>query len=336
LRRIHARGPIRPLDTFVEANAAAPKTEWTERDVSTPAFLGRREIEVPLSELVPYIDWTFFFTAWQLKGVYPQIFEHPKYGAPARELYGEAQKLLSRIVEERSLSARGVYGFWPACSDGNDVVIFEDESRATEKLRLPMLRQQRHKGEGEAALSLSDFVAPRASGLRDYVGAFAVTAGIGASDLAATFEAEHDDYHAIMVKALADRLAEAFAERLHEEARHVWYAPSESLTNEELVAEKYRGIRPAFGYPACPDHTEKGPLFRLLGATEIGMGLTESFAMTPAASVSGIYLGHPSARYFSIGKIGKDQVVDYAKRKNMSVAEIERWLSPVLGYDPSV
>ncbi|MCC6877568.1 MAG: methionine synthase [Sandaracinaceae bacterium] len=334
LRRIHARGPIRPLDTFAEANAAAPKIEWSARDVAPPPFVGRREVEVSVKDLVPYIDWTFFFTAWQLKGVFPKIFEHPQYGAPARELFDEAQKLLSRIVDEGALRARGVYGFWPACSEGNDIVVFEDESRTKELLRIPMLRQQRHKDEGEAALCLADYVAPRGS-LGDHVGAFAVTAGIGASDLAATFEAEHDDYHAIMVKALADRLAEAFAEKLHEDVRRSWYAKDERLTNEERIDERYRGIRPALGYPACPDHTEKGPLFDLLGAREIGMGLTESFAMTPAASVSGLYLAHPSSRYFSIGKIGKDQVEDYAKRKKMSVKEVERWLAPVLGYDPA-
>ncbi|MBZ0120410.1 MAG: methionine synthase [Sandaracinaceae bacterium] len=334
LRRLHARGPIRPLDTFAEANAAAPKIEWSAQDVSPPPFVGRREIEVSVQDLVPYIDWTFFFTAWQLKGVFPKIFEHPQYGAPARELFDEAQRLLSRIVDEGALRARGVYGFWPACSDGNDIVVFEDESRTKERLRFPMLRQQRHKDEGEAALCLADYVAPRGGALGDHVGAFAVTAGIGASDIAATFEAEHDDYHAIMVKALADRLAEAFAEKLHEDVRRSWYAKDERLTNEERIDESYRGIRPALGYPACPDHTEKGPLFELLGAREIGMGLTESFAMTPAASVSGLYLAHPAARYFSIGKIGKDQVEDYAKRKKMSVKEMERWLAPVLGYDP--
>jgi 5-methyltetrahydrofolate--homocysteine methyltransferase len=240
--------------------------------------------------------------------------------------------MLERIVREKLLHARGVYGFWPANSSGDDLVLFADDARSRELARLPMLRQQRPRDD-EPLLSLADFVAPRESGLADWVGGFAVTAGIGADELARSFEAAHDDYSAILVKALADRLAEAAAEMLHERVRHEWYAPDERLSNEERIDERYRGIRPAYGYPACPDHTEKVTLFRLLDAPAHGIELTESMAMLPAASVSGLYLQHPAARYFSLGRIGRDQVEDYAARKGIAAAEAERWLRPVLGYD---
>jgi 5-methyltetrahydrofolate--homocysteine methyltransferase len=295
-------------------------------DVAAPSFTGTRVVEPSLAELRPYVDWTFFFHAWELRGRFPAILDHPQMGAAARELYANAQALLDEIEREGLLRARGVYGFWPAWAEGDDVVLGDGR-------RFHMLRQQVDHGDERPNLSLSDFVAPAGAG--DHVGAFAVTAGLGADELASRYEAEHDDYRAIMVKALADRLAEAFAERLHEVARREWYERGSRLSNEELVAEKYRGIRPAFGYPACPEHSEKRTLFDLLDAERLGIRLTESFAMTPAASVSGIYLGHPEARYFTVGKVGRDQVEDYARRKGMAVAEAERWLRPNLGYEPA-
>jgi 5-methyltetrahydrofolate--homocysteine methyltransferase len=299
---------------------------------------------------VPYIDWTFFFAAWELKGRYPGILQHPQYGAAARELFDHARTLLDRIVSERSIGIRGVYGFWPAHSDGDDIVLTlsgsgtrdpgsesssSPESRASnpESIRFPMLRQQEQQPDGTPNLSLSDFVAP-AAGPQDYVGAFAITGGIGADALVATFERDQDDYHAIMVKALADRLAEASAEWLHRQARVDWaYGAGEQLSTEDLIAERYRGIRPAFGYPACPDHSAKQTLFELLDAGRAGITLTESCAMMPAASVSGLYFANPHARYFTVGRIGRDQVEDYASRKEMDVDDVERWLRPNLAYE---
>ena len=229
-----------------------------------------------------------------------------------------------------------MYGFWPAASDGDDIVLYTDETRAKERLRFNMLRQQQVKTDDKPYLSLADFVATAGSGFADHVGAFAVTAGIGCAELAASYEKRNDDFSAIVVKALADRLAEAFAECLHARARRDWgYGASEDFTNDDLIDEKYRGIRPAFGYPACPEHTEKGKLFELLGARAAGLELTDHYAMTPAASVSGIYLAHPQARYFNLGRIGRDQVEDYARRKGMTVPEVEKWLGPSLAYDPS-
>jgi 5-methyltetrahydrofolate--homocysteine methyltransferase len=336
LREQHAQRGRKPLLPLERARANRLGIDWAAEDLPVPAFLGPRRVEVPVGELVPYIDWTFFFSSWDLKGRVPGIFEHPQYGHAARELYDAAQALLARIVSDRSLVASGVYGFWPAASDGDDLVLYADESRAGIAARFPMLRQQEIIADDKPNRSLADFVAPAGSGRRDYLGAFAVTAGLGADALVAAFEREHDDYHAIMVKALADRLAEAFAEYLHARARRDWgYGTDESLTNDDLVAEKYRGIRPAFGYPACPDHTQKATLFALLGAGEAGLGLTESFAMTPPASVSGLYFANPRARYFVVGRIGVDQVSDYARRAGMSVEDAERWLAPNLGYDVS-
>jgi len=335
MREIHANKNSRPLVPIGQARRGAMPITWRAEDLPTPDFVGRRTIEMPLGELVPYIDWTFFFTAWELRGRYPQILEHPKYGPAARELFEHGRALLDRIVADRSLTARGVYGFWPANAEGDDIVLFTDPSRSAELTRFSMLRQQQHRASDEAYLCLSDFVAPRRTGLADHVGAFAVTAGLGCDALVARYEGELDDYQAILVKALADRLAEAFAEKLHEHARRDWgYGREETLANDDLIDEKYRGIRPAFGYPACPDHTEKRKLFALLDAEEIGMSLTESFAMSPAASVSGMYFAHPQSRYFTVGRIGPDQIEDYAKRKGISVAEAERWLAPNLGYDP--
>ena len=311
----------RPLLTLDEARAKRLKVPFDQ--LARPPFIGRKVIEPSLTELRDYVDWTFFFHAWELKGKYPAILDSPAQGAAARELFGHAQELLDEIIAKDWLHARGVYGFWPARSDGDDVALDNG-------VRFPMLRQQVDHGDEKPYLSLADFVAP---GEGDHIGAFAVTAGLGVDELAARFVAEHDDYRAIMVKALADRLAEAFAEYLHEQVRRAWYEAGPKQPNDELIAEKYRGIRPAFGYPACPDHTEKETLFNLLDARSIGMELTESGAMTPTAAVSGLYFAHPQSRYFMVGKIGRDQVEDYARRKGMTAAEVERWLRPNLGYD---
>jgi len=339
LRELHSRKQQKPLLTFAQANAKRFVPDFRAEDLAAPAFLGTRQVDAPLAELVNYIDWTFFFTAWELRGRFPAILDHPQQGAAARELYANARKLLDDIVAGGKLRARGVYGFWPAAADGNDIVLYADAGHTREKLRFNMLRQQQAKDPASdkadgPCWSLADFVAPVDSPLRDHVGAFAVTAGLGAAELAGAYEKSLDDYSAIIVKALADRLAEAFAEYMHQRARRDWgYGTAEDLSNDDLIDEKYRGIRPAFGYPACPDHTEKGKLFDLLGARAVGIDLTESFAMTPAASVSGIYLAHPKARYFNIGRVGRDQVEDYARRKGIPVLEIERWLAPNLGYD---
>ena len=282
-----------------------------------------------------------FFAAWELKGRFPAILEHPQYGQAARELYEHAKALLDRIVREQRLTARGAYGIWPANSDGDDVIVYEgirnqESGIRGEKARFNMLRQQEEAGDGRPYWSLADFIAPRESGVLDYIGAFAVTAGLGTDDLVLAFERDHNDYDAIIVKALADRLAEAFAEYLHARARREWgYGADERLSADDLIAERYRGIRPAFGYPACPDHSEKRKLFDLLHAEQVGIELTESFAMAPAASVSGLYFAHPKAKYFTVGRLGRDQVEDYARRKGISVPEAERWLTPNLGYDPT-
>jgi 5-methyltetrahydrofolate--homocysteine methyltransferase len=335
LRVAHGRRAEKPILTWSDARRNRLRLDWKDYTPPVPAFVGRREIEVPLGDLIPFIDWTFFFTAWELKGRYPQIFEHPEYGQAARELYDQAQTLLRTIVAERTIAARGVYGFWPAAGDGEDLVLFEDESRARIAARFPMLRQQSPIADGRPNRSLVDFVAPRESGVADYVGAFAVTAGLGADELVRQFEAQHDDYQAILVKALADRLAEAFAEYLHARARRDWgYGADEALSNDQLIDEDYRGIRPAFGYPACPDHSEKRTLFELLEAPAIGMTLTESCAMMPPASVSGLYFSHPEARYFMVGRLGRDQLTDYAARKQMPIEAIERWLASDLAYAP--
>ena len=325
--------PMLPIETARENGVAI---SWNAADIATPSFIGRRVVtDVTVDDLIPYIDWTFFFTAWELKGKFPKILEHETYGPPARELYEAGQTLLRQIAKDRSLRVAGTYGIWPAHREGDDIVVFTDESRTQEQMRFPMLRQQQARAGDEPYLCLADFVAPKGAGLPDHVGAFAVTAGLGAEELSKAFEAKHDDYHAIMVKALADRLAEAFAEYLHERVRREWgHGEREALSNEDRIAERYRGIRPAFGYPACPDHTEKPKLFTLLEAEKQGMSLTEHGAMLPAASVSGLYFAHPAARYFMVGRIDRDQVADYAKRKGMTLAEAERWLAPNLGYEP--
>ena len=324
------------LLNYEQAIANRSQIVWRAEDIAKPAFTGRQLLEnVSLEELSKFIDWTFFFTAWELKGKFPKILDHPKYGEAARELYDNGRELLDRIIREKLLQANASYGFWPANSDGDDIIVYADEERSSELLRFPMLRQQAPAAEGRPNRSLADFVAPVESGLPDFIGAFAVTAGLGANDLAAEFEKDHDDYNSILTKALADRLAEAFAEMLHQRARRDWgFGDDEPLSNDELIAERYRGIRPAFGYPACPDHQPKRELFDLLGARDAGLDLTESLAMTPAASVSGLYFGHPDARYFTVGRIERDQVKSYAGRLGQEVDETERWLRPNLAYDP--
>jgi 5-methyltetrahydrofolate--homocysteine methyltransferase len=315
LRTQHAEKERRPLLTLDAARANRQQLEYD--DLRAPAFTGTRTVEPSLTELRTLVDWQFFFHAWELKGKFPAILEQPA----ARELYDDAVGLLDEIVRDGLLTARGSYAFWPAHSEGDDVVLESGE-------RFPMLRQQSDWGDSRPNRSLADFVAPAG----DHIGAFAL--GIhGADELAARYEAEYDDYRAIMVKALADRLAESFAEWLHLQARRDWYEPEAEPTSEELIEERYRGIRPAFGYPACPDHSEKRRLFALLGAESVGLALTESFAMTPAAAVSGLYFGHPDSKYFAVGRLARDQVADYAGRKGIEVAEAERWLRPNLAYD---
>jgi 5-methyltetrahydrofolate--homocysteine methyltransferase len=320
LREQHAGKAARhllPLDTV-----RGRRLRLDFDDLPVPEFLGTRILEPDLATIREYIDWTFFFHAWELRGRFPGILDHEEMGGAARELYANAQELLDEIVSGGLLKARGVYGFWPAHAEGDDLVVAGGP-------RLPMLRQQVDHGEEHPYFSLADFISPAG---HDHLGGFAVTAGIGAEELAGRFQAEGDDYRSIMVKALADRLAEAFAEYLHEVVRNEWYDDAK-LPQEELVAERYRGIRPAYGYPACPDHSEKGKLFRLLAADRVGMELTETFSMLPAASVSGLYFAHPGSKYFAVGKVARDQVEDYSHRKGMPVAETERWLSPNLGYE---
>jgi 5-methyltetrahydrofolate--homocysteine methyltransferase len=316
------------------ARANALRLDWKGYTPPRPSFLGTRVLsDYSIAELLGYIDWTPFFAAWELSGRFPAILDDAKVGASARALYDDARAMLDKIVGEGWFEANAVVGFWPANGDGDDILVFGEDDAPVATLHT--LRQQLPKREGRRNLALADFVAPRQAGVRDYVGAFAVTAGIGEDAVAERFKRANDDYSAILVKALADRLAEAFAERLHQRVRkEFWgYAPDESLSNEELIAEKYRGIRPAPGYPAQPDHTEKATLFRLLAAERIGVKLTESFAMWPGAAVCGLYFSHPDAEYFGVGKIERDQVEDYARRKGWSVSEAERWLAPILNYD---
>jgi 5-methyltetrahydrofolate--homocysteine methyltransferase len=319
----------RPLLTIEGARQRREKLDFSR--IERPSFLGVRTYDdVPLQRIEPFIDWTPFFHAWERRGKFPEIIEEPK----ARELYDDARELLRQIIEKRLLTARAAFGLWPANSVGDDIEVYEDESRRKVLGTFRTLRQQQEKSGDQTNLALADFIAPRDSNTIDYIGGFAVTAGIGVEELVARFEKDHDDYNSIMTKALADRLAEALAELIHREVRQSWYAADENLPNADLIAERYRGIRPAPGYPAAPDHTEKGLLFDLLGARRLGLDLTETYAMTPAAAVSGLYFAHPQARYFSVGKIGRDQVSDYRRRKGMPLAEMERWLAPNLGYEP--
>ena len=346
LREQYATRRERPLLAYDAALRNRATFDWKHETLPEPAFIGRQTlIDVPLADLVPFIDWTFFFAAWELKGRFPAILQHPQYGEAARDLYDNARALLDRIISERLIQANAVYGFWPAASEDDDIVVYRDRERSGELVRFNMLRQQEVIADGKPNLSLADFIAPLpATGLGanpdgglspcDYIGAFAVTAGLGADELARQFERAQDDYDAILVKALADRLAEAFAAYLHAKARAEW-GIAEPATSEDLIAEAHRGIRPGFGYPACPDHSEKFKLFELLRAEEAGIRLTESAAMTPPASVSGLYLAHPQARYFTVGRVGSDQVAVYAKRKGQSIEEVERWLGSILAYEPA-
>ncbi len=337
MRQSHQDRGSKLLLPIAKARANQLVSHWDQADLPTPAVLGIQTIEdQPLVELIPYIDWSPFFHTWELKGRYPTIFEDPIIGPRAQELFDDARRLLDEIIKKRQLTAKGVYGFFAAASVGDDIELYADASRRTVLTTIHHLRQQSEKPAGQPNLSLADYVAPKDSGRQDYVGAFAVTAGLGLEELCKQFDRDHDDYNSIMTKALADRLAEAFAEFLHKRVREEWgYGAKEQLTNEELIREKYRGIRPAPGYPACPDHTEKRLLFDLLQVEKnTGITLTESFAMWPAAAVSGFYFAHPNAKYFAVGKIGKDQVEDYARRKGMDLRTVERWLSPNLNYEP--
>ncbi len=324
--------------SYADALANKAKIEWDAEDIATPSFTGIRHFnDYPLEALVPYIDWTPFFLTWELRGKFPDIFDDEYVGIEAKKLYEDAQELLAYIVREKKLTAKGIYGIFPAHSDGDDIVIYGDDDYSVEDWRFHLLRQQSEKTSGEPNKSLADYVAPKQTKLPDTIGAFAVTTGIGLEALVAEFKAQNDDYNAIMASALADRLAEAFAEALHKEVRDEWgYGKSENLTPDDLIREKYRGIRPAWGYPACPDHTERLTLWSLLDVEEtIGITLTSSLAMYPGASVSGIYLAHPQAQYFAVGKIDRDQVIDYAARKKWPIEEVERWCAPVLNYDPT-
>ena len=337
LRAAHRAKRDQPLRSLEQARRRRPKLDWEGYAPPRPSFGGVRAFDPwPLADIVPYIDWTPFFATWEMTGTYPRIFDNPSRGAEARRLFDDAQRLLDRIVREERLTARAVFGFFPANAVGDDIELYTDDSRTGLLTTLHTLRQQSERPEDQPHQALADYVAPRESGVADYVGAFAVTAGIGIESLLDEFERDHDDYSAIMTKALADRLAEALAEALHKRAREEWgYGREESLSTDELIRERYRGIRPAPGYPACPDHTEKRLLFNLLDAERrAGIRLTETFAMMPAASVSGFYFSHPQARYFTVGRIGRDQVLDYARRKGMPLAEVERWLGPNLSYEP--
>ncbi|TNE51282.1 MAG: methionine synthase [Deltaproteobacteria bacterium] len=327
-----------PLIPFSATTEKAPAIDWDAFPGYQPEFVGKRVLEeFPIDQIVSFIDWSPFFHTWELNGRFPAILDDPKYGETARELYENAQSLLLKLTQDKSLTARAIYGFFPANSDGNDVIVYTDESRKEELTRFHFLRQQRQKARDLPLYSLSDFVAPVSSGQKDYIGAFAVCTGFGVAELVAELEKNHDDYQAIMVKAVADRLAEAFAELLHQRVRNEWgYGSSEDLSNEDLIRERYQGIRPAHGYPACPDHTEKPILWDLLKVNdEIGLKLTESNAMYPAAAVSGLYFSHPQSKYFAVGLIGRDQVEAYAERKGISIPDAERALAPSLNYDPA-
>jgi 5-methyltetrahydrofolate--homocysteine methyltransferase len=337
LRKAHS-SPRQSVVSLETARVRRTPIEWRAEDIPEPSFTGVRALhDFPLATLREFIDWTPIFHAWGLKGVYPRIFEHEAQGEQARQIFKDANALLDTIIEKNLITARGVYGFFPANAVGDDVELYTDDTRKTVLDRFHFLRQQANREGSEPCRSLVDFIAPRETGLPDYIGAFAVTSGIGAKELCDKFRAENDDYNAIMAEAIGDRLAEAFAECLHKQARDEWgYGRQEGLSNEDLIHEKDRGIRPAPGYPACPDHTEKGTIWRLLDVqANTGMKITESFAMWPGSSVSGLYFAHPQSRYFSLGKIDRDQVRDYHERKGMSVAEVERWLGQNLNYDPA-
>jgi 5-methyltetrahydrofolate--homocysteine methyltransferase len=337
LRKAHT-APKQTVVSLEVARSRRTPITWRAEDIPTPSFTGVRVLDnFPLATLREFIDWSPFFHTWGLKGVYPRIFDHPEQGPQARQIFEEGNALLDLIIEKKLIFARGVYGLFPANAVGDDVELYADEKREKVIERFHFLRQQANREGSEPCRSLSDFIAPKETGLRDHIGAFAVTSGIGLKELCDSYRSKHDDYNAIMAEALADRLAEAFAECLHKRAREEWeYGRAENLSSEDLIHEKYRGIRPAPGYPACPDHTEKGPLWHLLNVcANTGIQITESFAMWPGSSVSGLYFAHPESRYFGLGKIDRDQVADYSERKGMSVSEVERWLGQNLNYDPA-
>jgi 5-methyltetrahydrofolate--homocysteine methyltransferase len=336
LRKAHS-APKQQVVSLEVARARRTPIEWRAEDLPTPAFIGVRVLDnFPLATLREYIDWSPFFHTWGLKGVYPRILKDERQGVEATKIFNDANALLDLIIEKNLITARGVYGFFAASAVGDDVELYIDNTRGKMLERLHFLRQQANREGSEPCRSLVDFIAPKETGLPDHIGAFAVTSGIGLPQLCEKYRAEHDDYNAIMAEAIADRLAEAFAECLHKRVRDEWgYGCAENLSPAELIQEKYRGVRPAPGYPACPDHTEKGTIWRLLDVEKnTGMIITESFAMWPGSSVSGLYFAHPQSRYFSLGKIDRDQVVDYHERKGMTIAEVERWLGPNLNYDP--
>jgi 5-methyltetrahydrofolate--homocysteine methyltransferase len=340
LRHAHAATRERKvLLRIEEARARRTPINWKGSDIAKPDFTGPRVLRnFPLEKIVPFIDWSPFFHAWEIRGRYPAIFEDATVGAKAKELFDDAQALLKSIVNQRLLTANAIYGFFPANGVGDDIELYTDESRTKVLTTFHSLRQQMEKQTGEYNHALADFIAPKESGLKDYLGVFAVTTGEGTDELCKKFEKDHDDYSSILTKAIADRLAEAFAECLHKQAREDWgYGKTENLSNEELIRETYRGIRPAPGYPACPDHTEKQILWKLLDVEKnTGIKLTESCAMWPASSVSGWYFAHPQSKYFGVGKLARDQILDYHLRKSMSLQEVERWLSPYLDYEPTV
>ena len=368
-----ARRNKRPLLSLEQSRARKQPFDWTTVDIPRPELLGSKIFSSELSlrgaksdeaiqldhhgalraprddksgctvhsltldDIVPFIDWGPFFSAWELHGRFPQILEDEVVGPEAKKLFADAQKLLTQIIAEKRFTAKAIIGFWPCNAVGDDIEIYADESRSRVLTKFHMLRQQLEKPADQFNHALSDYIAPRDSGRLDYMGGFAVTSGHGVEEFAAEFRAKHDDYNAIMAQALGDRLAEALAELMHKKARDFCgYGKNENLTMEEIIREKYRGVRPAPGYPACPDHTEKPILFDLLGVeAATGIKLTESCAMYPASSVSGWYFNHPDSKYFGVGKLGKDQVTDYAARKSMSMADTERWLGPYLDYDPN-
>jgi 5-methyltetrahydrofolate--homocysteine methyltransferase len=337
VRKSHS-APKQQVVSLAVARTRRTPIQWRAEDLALPEFTGVRVLDnFPLATLREFIDWSPFFHTWGLKGVYPRILEEGERGVQASQLFAEGNALLDRIVSEKLITARGVYGFFPANAVGDDVELYTDSKREKVLKTFHFLRQQANREGSEPCRSLSDFIAPKDTGLADYIGGFAVTSGICLKELCDRFRAENDDYNAIMAEAIADRLAEAFAECLHKRVRDEWgYGRAEGLSNADLIQEKYRGIRPAAGYPACPDHTEKGPLWQLLDVQKnTGMLITESFAMWPGSSVSGLYFAHPESRYFSLGKIDRDQVADYHERKGMTVAEVERWLGPNLNYEPA-
>jgi len=323
------------LVSYEEALQRRWSFDWASADVPQPEFTGLRTVTGDISEIRRYIDWSPFFSSWEMRGKFPKIFDDPHMGREAKELYDNANALLDQAQQEGKLQLKGVYGFWPANTVGDDILVYADDQRAEVLCTFHMLRQQWERQGQTNFKSLADLVAPVDSGRQDFIGGFAVTSGIGCHEWTEALSQANDTYNAILVQSVADRLAEAFAEWLHERVRREWGYEAQPLSLEELVSESYRGIRPAAGYPACPDHTEKGTLFRLLDATRhTTLTLTESYAMWPSAAVSGLYFGHPESRYFAVSKIGKDQVIDYARRKGRTVEDMERWLSPNLGYTP--